>query len=370
MTRDLHIAAALMLAMEIVAQVAFPPPNPDLPGEGHTHDGRPAIMLEGNPYLLWELAPGEMEVSGGRAYVNELGFRDVERGDKTRKRAIALGDSSFYGFGVDDKQVFTAVLESRLDADFINGGVPGYSSQQGLNLLDLRGWELEPDLLVVCNLWSDNNFDSWVDHELMADRAEVTSTFGYRLRNVLSVSALFGWADWIVNRNQRAELAKQINYIRGPERQGIGLRRVPINRYAANLERYATEMHARGGGVLFLMPTNREDTLQKLEHHPWDPYRDVMRFMAERWNAPLVELWRVFPDRGGIGLFVDEIHPNAQGHQIMGEQIELALRARNWPAEPLQLTPPTTPLPTFEDPYEGRGVELGLVGTAPDPTAQ
>ena len=44
----------------------------------------------------------------------------------------------------------------------------GYSSFQSVNLLHLRGLSTEPDLFVIGNIWSDNNFDSFIDKELLA----------------------------------------------------------------------------------------------------------------------------------------------------------------------------------------------------------
>ena len=357
--RDLLIALGLLLLLEVLAQV-FSAPDPYAPGEGETEDGRPALMMEGNPFLLWELVPGETEVSGGRAYVNQAGFRDQERGPKTRARAIALGDSSVYGFGVDDSQTFTAQLERALGADVINGGVPGYSSVQALNLMELRGYDLDPDLLIVSTLWSDNNFDAFVDAEVIADYGEVAGALAFR--EVLRLSGLFRWADYLVSSWRKDARARQINHIRGPGRQGTGQRRVPIDDYAANLERFASTMHERGGGVLFLMLANREDVVKTMDLHPWEPYREVMRAMAARWNAPLVELPEIYPRRGGVNLVLDEMHPNQAGHRVIAESVARALQDRGWPASPLVLTAPTTPLPDFDDPLEGRGLELGLTG--------
>ena len=92
------------------------------------------IYMRGSPFLLWELAPGERQGPGGAVSVNADGFRDQARGAKSGPRVLALGDSSVYGFGVGDTDVFTAKLEAAIPGtEFINGGVPGYSSTQALN---------------------------------------------------------------------------------------------------------------------------------------------------------------------------------------------------------------------------------------------
>ena len=134
-----------------------------------------APYLPGNPYLLWEMVPGERQEMGATVHVNELGFRGPEttaqKPDQVR-RIIVVGDSSVYGHGVADSETFSAQLEKALPegVQVLNLGVPGYSTEQTMNLMDMRGWALAPDLLIIGNMWSDNNFDSFVDRQLISDR--------------------------------------------------------------------------------------------------------------------------------------------------------------------------------------------------------
>ena len=144
-----------------------------------------AIYMRGSPFLLWELAPGDRQGPGGAVSINADGFRDQSRGAKSGPRVLALGDSSVYGFGVGDPDVFTAKLEVAIPGtEFINGGVPGYSSTQALNLLWGRGLALEPDLVLAMTLWSDNNFDTFVDADQIATYA------AWRRSGVASVEAV------------------------------------------------------------------------------------------------------------------------------------------------------------------------------------
>ncbi|MDP6934578.1 MAG: hypothetical protein QGG40_16765, partial [Myxococcota bacterium] len=125
------VTLGLFVLAEIGAQLFAPTSTDPEPDPG----GQPPIMLEGDPYLLWELRPGSRQMEGGTVTVNSLGFRSSELGPKTRSRVLVLGDSSVHGFGVDDSEVFTTHAAQYVDADFINAGVPGYSSTQALNLL-------------------------------------------------------------------------------------------------------------------------------------------------------------------------------------------------------------------------------------------
>lgn len=347
------LAGLVLVGLEGLARVL-----PESGGEGEQAAGLsgPAMAqtLPGNPHLLWELAPGTWPVEGGSAHINTLGMRDTERGPKARARALVVGDSSVFGFGVDQDELFTSLLEDRLGADVVNAGVPGWSSLQARNMLALRGFSLEPDLLVIATLWSDNNFDQFVDAEVLA---QVET--GGAVRVILEQSALFRLMDRLAGAGGAQSIATVAD--RAPV---AGRRRVPLQRYAENLESMAQALHERGGGVAFVMLANRMDVQRRPGPLVWQPYRDAMRLVAARWGAPLVDLPARFPHEGGQRLFLDDIHPNARGHAVVARLLEDALLAAGWPGAPLRQKPPSSPLPRLEDPYEGQGVALDLVEPA------
>ncbi len=351
----LAVAALILVAAEGLARTADVP-SAALP-TGDPVEG--SVLLDGDPWLLWSLRPGEHEEVGVPVRVNALGLRDRDRGPKAGPRALALGDSSVYGFGVRDGEVFTSLLEGQLGAEFINAAVPGYSSYQALNLLDMRGWALEPDLLVVGTLWSDNNFDSFSDADLLASYAGWEASGANRARLLLERSALFRWLDWTVRVAPQRTRARKVGWQVGGDDPRTGARRVDIAAYARNLDAFCARMHARGGGVVFLLLPNRED-VEPLSGDPaWAPYRRVMREVAARWGAPLVDAPAAFraSGRSADALFLDQMHPTPIGHARLADAVAVELRARGWPAAPLTLTTPATPLPTFADPFEGKGRE-------------
>lgn len=349
----LVVALGVLLLAEGASR-AFPVPDGRTPWFRETGDVTGDILLDGNPWLLWELRVGARLEQGVTVHVNRAGFRDRERGPKTRPRAMALGDSSVYGFGVEDEQVFTSVLETKFDADFINAAVPGYSTFQSLNLLDMRGMALEPDLLIVANLWSDNNFDSFVDKELLASYAGWSGSGVHGARALLERSQLFRWLDWTLRVAPQAEAARKVGWQLGDVDPRGGRRRVAINDYAANLEAFCERMRARGGGVLFVQLANRDDLRLRAGQPAWAPYREVMADTAARWGAPLVAIPEAFRASGlsKDRLFLDQMHPTAEGHALMAEAIGAELGRLGWPATPVRIADPTGPRPTWHDPFE------------------
>jgi hypothetical protein len=352
MRRLLAVAFALVLlgVLEVAARlVEVPDPTAPAADGEKTMKG---ILLNGNPWLLWELVPGDHVEVGTTVHVNSRGVRGRERGPKEGLRALALGDSSVYGWGVPDGQVFTDVLEKNTGAEFIDLAVPGHSSFQQLNLLLMRGLAMEPDLLVVANLWSDNNFDSFTDKELLASYAGWESSPWQGMRRHFEHFALFRLLDWQLRVKPQGEHARKVGWMLGGDDARTGNRRVAIDDYAANLDAYARLMAQRGGGVVYVMLPNREDLTGGPAQPAWAPYRQVMRETAERWGAPLVAMPDVFKATGlaVTDLFFDEMHPTPLGHRILGEAVQAAL-ANGWP----RLTTPSGPVPDYTDPFEGIG---------------
>lgn len=351
------VAAAALLGAEVVARSAdVPDPSaPDVEGPATTTEAG-AIMLQGSPWLLWELRPGVHEELGVTVHVNAQGFRGPARGPKTRPRALALGDSSVYGFGVEDDEVFTARLEAALPAEFVNGAVPGYSTFQSINLMDMRGWALDPDLLIVGNLWSDNNFDTFVDRDLLASYAGWEASWTRGVRRALEGSALFRWLDWRLRVAPAGERARKVSWELGGKVGRTGDRRVALDDYAANLDALCGAAEARGAGVLFLLLANREDLEAPPPDPAWGPYRRAMRDAAARWGAPLVDVPEVFRASGlsADALLVDRMHPSARGHARIAEAIAAVLEERGWPETPLRLTPPEGPPPERADSFVGK----------------
>ena len=357
-------AAAGLLSIELLAHAvlaAVSPEDQTRAGQGATGGGDGGILMQGDPHLLWRLAPGEREEHGNRVSINAAGLRGRDRGPSDGPRLLALGDSSVYGFGVSDAAVFTARLEGMLDGvEVINGGVPGYSTEQALNLLSLGGLALEPDVLLVATLWSDNNFDHFVDAERLGTYRHSQGQPSVRFAALLRLTAtgrLLGMA------LGGGEDAQTVGWMQDSDRGG-GRRRVPLRDYAENLARFCTLMAEREGGVVFVVLPNTEDLSVPRGVPPWGPYRDAMARTAEACGAPLVSMPDAFAGSGKPSgqLFLDEMHPSLSGHAVMAQAIADTLALQGWPAKPLRVRDPGGPVAVDADPFEGRGEELGLVG--------
>ena len=335
------------------------------------HEGAPT--LRGNPYLLFEYAPGVRYEQGVEVRINHLGLRGpdpVLPRPADTLRLMTTGDSSVFGFGVAEDAVFSSVAAAALGVEAINAAIPGYSTFQSINLLRLRALQTEPSLLVIGNLWSDNNFDSFVDRDLLATTTGYARSPLARLQKLLSASAVYQVADWKLRVKQQAQRIRTVSWQVGSS-QHIGLRRVEINDYAANLEILTGMAHEVGAEVVFLLLANEEDVRSHVGgQKAWTPYRQVMRDTAARHGAPLIDVPALF-QASGLGeeaLFLDEMHPTAAGHNIIGQALTSLLQERRWTEGGAVETGGTGgPIPTYTDPFV-HGSPAGPITGQPSPS--
>ncbi len=111
-----------------------------------------------DPRLGWRNIPGwQGSTFGGEVRINAKGLRDRDHPyDKPpgMKRLLVLGDSFTWGFGVDQRAMFTEVLERRLVRDgknweIINTGVVGWGNDQEYLFLIDEGLRYEPDIVLL-----------------------------------------------------------------------------------------------------------------------------------------------------------------------------------------------------------------------------
>jgi lysophospholipase L1-like esterase len=303
------------------------------------------------------MPPGsKSNAEGSTANINILGLRGAmpeQPRPSGHQRIMSLGDSAFFGFGVNDHQVFTHELgsilrESGLEVDAVNAGVSGYSIAQHRVLLDEFGWELEPTLLVICNVWSDNTWDTFEDEDLIASRR-------FAARNPLTRSALVKLAAaWIAGLGD-GESGKVIVWNSAGEWPEGKKRRVPLDRWIKLTDGVMREASERGIGVLILKPTN-SFLLDGLHNGPspgWQPYFDAMDALAEHHGVPLLDVTAVFQAASEEGappsnFLWDKMHPSATGHAVLAKAIAATLADAGWPKNRL--------LPRLDE-FAGEGLE-------------
>lgn len=317
-----------LLLVEGLARLA----DPVLP-QWTAHAGEGSAIMAGHPTRLWgNQADGVRQNGAATASINVLGLRGAVPGPRTGERLMVLGDSTAFGHGVEEGQVYLDVAGEELRArgvpvDTVNGAVAGYSIAQTLLLMDEVGWSLDPTLLVISNLWSDNTFDAFHDEDLLASaRLSAMNPMAHSAALRLLASALGSPGGGRIITVSRLD----------PWPEGT-VRRVPLERYAALMEGLVQEARARGVGVVFVRNANVHILEGPIPGGPpiWQPYFQVMQELAEHHGVPLVDVSSVFEGAHDQELFLDLMHPTALGHRFIGQELAATLIGADWPSERL-----------------------------------
>ena len=340
----------------------------------------PPPAMPFDPRLLWKMTPGVRNESGVSVTINALGLRGPSLSETPptgTERILTLGDSTVFGFGVAQHQVFSSVLAETLNAlperppsvvfEAVNGGMVGYSSLQSLHLLEDKGGIIRPSLVVIANLWSDNNFDTFVDRELMEQQSRSNAAWQTDSRARLRASRLFvGLERWLsgdgtrkVGWVQKGQAPTQsiASYLATLGERNR--RRVPVQEYVQHLEAMIqwTRDH-RAEAILLMLPHLTDARGLPESTFFWSPYRDAMRKVAMHKGVPLIEMPSVAAKlRGKAGdLFLDDLHPSVQGHALIAKTIANWLQSAGWAKDPrTALRSREQAMAAVIDPFESEG---------------
>ncbi len=163
-------------------------------------------------------------------------------------RVLILGDSSPVGLGLKSRMfAFDAILNYLLEDEFIattnmdvvNASVSGYTSEQIAAYLSLKGWELEPDLIV---LYCGNN-DASVSGRI-SDRVILETQRLKKTRHLLDNLAVY-----------RVFRAFIIGLWEGssPQAESLAVRVTP-ERFGENLENIASRCRDHDCPLIILKP--------------------------------------------------------------------------------------------------------------------
>ena len=110
-----------------------------------------------DPLLGWAHEPGQEGIFETPQFrtnvrINANGLRDrphsYERRDDI-ERILVLGDSFAWGYGVEESERFSQLLEKSQGVEVINAGVSGYSTDQELLWYRNEGIKYETDLVIL-----------------------------------------------------------------------------------------------------------------------------------------------------------------------------------------------------------------------------
>ena len=311
-----------------------------------------------HPTRIWSLEQGTHTQFGVEVTIDEHGLRSGPQ-DSIEPTWLVLGDSSFFGHGLPDTETLHAKLSTQLNQLGFKrsvkcGGVPGYSILQSAILLNELGWDFEPELLVIGNLWSDNNIDYFVDKEWLHSLHRPSA----QLLSVLRRSHLFLllWSKLRPHTadGQQGDPQAKVSWLRDPYAKGQ--RRVALADYAQELDRVLAEAGRRGVGVVLTQPANVYRVDQSVDEATWDPYFSAMAEVGEYREVPVLDVaayFRAFGLSSSDG-FIDELHPSGIGNEYIAQGVLLQLQASGWPER--------LPIPNQKPPIDRNWVDQWAQG--------
>lgn len=292
----------------------------------------PGVSEDPHPFLLWELPPGETLVNGQPIQVNSVGARGPEvtqpKPDNVR-RILFLGDNVAFGEGVDRDQTFgmnalDALGGARVGIEGILMAVPDYTVLQHRNLMNLRGWDLSPDLLIVSGPGIEMSVSRYVDEDVISNFRSADPT-----RARLEEFALFRVLDQLLRvKHSQTSISRQQVFQSGVHGNQGGNPRVGTNLFGSTLNLLASEAIERDVDVVFVilpLPVDLDDG------HPTDRvqlYRTAMLNVADRLGIPVVDGPSVFRDsvRSPEQLFLGPRVLTEYGHRILGYALSKKLQ--------------------------------------------
>jgi len=338
-------------------------------------------ILDEDAGLFWKVKPRlDTVFEGARVRTNSLGFRSDEIRPKKdgTMRILCLGASPTFGWGVQADQAYPALLEKRLAERFpgrkievINAGQIGYTSYQGLILLERRLLKYSPDIITVSYVLNDIDRYRFFRNDSLSDKelppGNLLSTC---FNNILANSrfmlvlrrAVFG----VLSRDNKFAaglLKKQFN---------VSQDRVEPRDYKSNLINIANLCRHKGIKLVFikmpvhiLLPQLNSEEMDVVRFGKWlsrhyyklgcekeslgeysqarllfakakdfqifevnnrsSGYNKIMEDVAGSNALPLVDAVGIFSKQGmGDELFngpKDPIHPSALGHELIASAL-------------------------------------------------
>ncbi len=319
-------------------------------------------LIEPHEELFWVLKPGarSVEPNGVPVRINSHGLRGGDLPDKAANefRILSLGESTTFGANVAEEDTYSARLEDFINAAapvdrvvrVINAGVSAYSSFQGLKYLELYGLDLQPDLVLIyfeVNDYLPSTLRSYGFDETssyLSDAALHRTRTHSLTRDVIRRSKLltllhYRYAAYKMRRMSRQDLPNPLSQIAlhrpdllanrlATEREGqvtrttfneshLGQRVSEVER-SEILASFQARCTQEGVPLVVIHPSYRDS----------QPHTCVLTHFCQSQAIPLLDAFgSLHPDSLDAGaLFLDELHPNREGHRRLAKDLASFLR--------------------------------------------
>jgi lysophospholipase L1-like esterase len=323
----LALAAAAAVLTVAVCEVGFRVTVSALQERRRAAFEHPLLVPTEDPVLEYVLRPGVTRhnpIPGTDAKwtysVNALGLRG-DAPDPGRLHVVILGDSYAFGWAVAEDVTLPRQLQRELDelsladtVQVLNGGVPGYNTEQQARFLETRWAALDPRALVVTVVVNDGE-PQW----------SIPSSPRQRYRD--STIWLLAEARWrliLLGWNGTSSLnVHDTDYARS-FRAGSKKAQRCRAALADILGRAARE------DIPILVVMWPDVSVPLDDAYPYRVIHDTLARWTEELNAPFLDLLPTLAGQQAPISVPGDGHPNAQAHQLAAQVIARDMISR-WP---------------------------------------
>lgn len=265
-------------------------------------------------------------------HINSQGLRGKEISVQKAPgvyRILCLGDSSTFGWGVNDEETYPAQLETLLNEELpdrkfevLNAGATAYSSRDYLDYLKKKGLRADPDLVIVGFFPND-----------IADLAKPTSGREQRSRYGRNYepwkSLINSWAFFNFFRGEFAKVFTRFTRRRGNLKPGENTYAPTSSETVKNLwtqhQEHIREIHSilQQEHIQFLFIAFPESA-QVTGENTSTKFQDTLKQFSQEEGMAFIDLLPYFQqDRFPDLLFIKkgDSHPNARGCEIIAHTI-------------------------------------------------
>jgi len=304
--------------------------------------------VEHDPHLFWRFKPNQTLDAHGiyrrSVTINSNGFRGPEFKDQKPAgvyRVACIGDSTTFGWSVGDNETFAHYLGGLLGkrcpgkVEALNLGVTGYTSFQGMKLMEMYVKDWSPDLVIFAFGPNDRLPALKSDREHFESRTWDIGAIQLFLHRFQVYKLMKSGVIYLKNRARGLSLDAK-TYIPHLERK------VGPEEYADNARKVKALCDRTGADLILIhvdYPSLPEDHVsmeikkQAGEHgakmpedwKKWDGAA-LHRELSNQLNVPSIELRELFEQAPGKDnewqtIMVDNGHPNERGHKIIAEEL-------------------------------------------------
>jgi hypothetical protein len=277
-----------------------------------THPLIAIIEPSDNDKLIYRLQPGLNANFGHHSLrTNSEGLRSDREYSTTRLpnsiRIIGIGDSGMFGWNTDQNSDYMIQLETLLNKrgdgityETINMGIPGYNTQQEVEMLRYKGLTYKPDIVIVG--WCENDYDLpfCMAQEQNFRRKDMSFLYELMFRRE-------HFADVALNQihDQRTfDSGKEPEYIRA----GSGEKGVEA-------------------ALSLLKRMGEKENFRVLV---FGPMKETIVGICKRVGIDFFNTHEKVPDTYPESYKVHAMHPSPDGHRVLAEHLAKALEERNW----------------------------------------